>query len=255
MKITKIKRKEGLRHNLGQARRQDSVTGGAEMNFGRHEKFICVNSRGAQGHEKFISVWIKWTRWRSKIQREFPAKIANSSGFSGREQVIFKKKKKRVFIPKMSWNPVSVHKKHENNSGKHQFGLRFALSSLEPINFFGAQSSLGRAQFSFGGAQAVIWGETAPICPPWRRIWFRRFQISRSHVRVSSKMNEMIGSLRPRARFDGEKKQTFGAKRDFLRLKLTEKCSKFLVKHLMAQIFSYVIVYMLICKIILNYFF
>ena len=31
-------------------------------------------------------------------------------------------------------------------------------SSAKPVNFFGAQSSLGGAQFSFGGAQAVIWG-------------------------------------------------------------------------------------------------
>ena len=38
---------------LYQARRQDSVTGGAEINFGGYEKFICVNSRGARGHEKF----------------------------------------------------------------------------------------------------------------------------------------------------------------------------------------------------------
>ena len=44
-------------------------------------------------------------------------------------------------------------------------------SSPEPVNFFGAQSSLGGAQFSFEGAQAVIWGGTAPECPPWRRAW------------------------------------------------------------------------------------
>ena len=37
-----------------QARRQDSVTGGgAEINFGGHEKFIYVNSRGARGHNLF----------------------------------------------------------------------------------------------------------------------------------------------------------------------------------------------------------
>ena len=44
-----------------QARRQDSVTGGggAEINFGGHEKFIYVNSRGARGRKKFIPVWIK----------------------------------------------------------------------------------------------------------------------------------------------------------------------------------------------------
>ena len=43
-------------------------------------------------------------------------------------------------------------------------GLDLHSSSPEPVNFFGAQSSLGGAQFSFGGAQAVIWGGMAPVC-------------------------------------------------------------------------------------------
>ena len=42
-----------------QARRQDSVTEGAEINLGGHEKFIYANSTGTRGHEKFIPVWIK----------------------------------------------------------------------------------------------------------------------------------------------------------------------------------------------------
>ena len=45
-------------------------------------------------------------------------------------------------------------------------GLDLHSSSSEPVNFFGAQSSLGGAQSSFGGAQAVIWGGTAPSMPP-----------------------------------------------------------------------------------------
>ena len=36
-----------------QARRQDSVTGRAEINFGGHEKFFYVNSRGARGAREF----------------------------------------------------------------------------------------------------------------------------------------------------------------------------------------------------------
>ena len=38
-------------------------------------------------------------------------------------------------------------------------------SSPEPINFFGAQSSLGEHNFRFGGAQAVIWGGHGPEMP------------------------------------------------------------------------------------------
>ena len=47
---------------LIQARRQGSVTRGAEINLGGHEKFIYVNSRGARGNKKFISVRIKRKR-------------------------------------------------------------------------------------------------------------------------------------------------------------------------------------------------
>ena len=51
----------------------------------------------------------------------------------------------------------------------HQFGSLLGLdlhsNSHEPVNFFGAQSSLGRHNFRLG-AQAVIWGGTVPECPP-----------------------------------------------------------------------------------------
>ena len=50
------------------------------------------------------------------------------------------------------------------NLGVLDLDLHF--NSPEPVNFFGAQSSLGGAQFSFGGAQAVIWGGHGPGMPP-----------------------------------------------------------------------------------------
>ena len=43
-------------NTLCQAQRQDSVTGGAEINFGWHEKFILCEFDGAREHEKFIPV-------------------------------------------------------------------------------------------------------------------------------------------------------------------------------------------------------
>ena len=75
--------------------------GGIDKFWGGTRSLFCVNSRGAQGHEKFVPVWMKWTTWGAKSQRDFPAKIANSSGFSGRKQVIFKKKRS------------SFHKRHK----------------------------------------------------------------------------------------------------------------------------------------------
>ena len=44
-------------------------------------------------------------------------------------------------------------------------GLDLHSGSAEPINFFGAQSSLGGAQLLIGGTQAVIWG-ARPRMPP-----------------------------------------------------------------------------------------
>ena len=45
-------------------------------------------------------------------------------------------------------------------------GLESHSRSTDPVNFHGAQSSLKEAQFSFGGAQAVIWGERPRKPPP-----------------------------------------------------------------------------------------
>ena len=54
---------ENLLFCVGQARLQNNVTGGAEINFGGARKvFIYVNSKGARGHEKFIRVRIKRKR-------------------------------------------------------------------------------------------------------------------------------------------------------------------------------------------------
>ena len=146
---------------MHQVWRQDSVTGGAELNFGGHEKFIYVNLRGAQGHEKFITVWIKWRRWRPKNQRDFPAEIGNSSGFSGRKQVISKKKK--VFIPKIRFQSTKFTKIPVWQTPVWASICTPAAPSLEISS--GHSPCLGGTIF-VGGAQAVIWGGTAPVCPP-----------------------------------------------------------------------------------------
>ena len=59
----------------------------------------------------------------------------NSEGFSGQNQKskhLFPVENrwfpnKKVFVPKILWNPVWVHKNYKNTGGKHQFGPRFAL--------------------------------------------------------------------------------------------------------------------------------
>ena len=138
-----------MRKRSDQARRQDSVTGGINKFLGGTRSLFCVNSRGAQGHKKFIPVWMKWTRWGAKSQRDFPAEIANSSGFSGRKQVISKKK------------GSSSQKRHKiwcKSSKNTNLDLDLCSKSPDPVNFFGAQSSLGGAQFSFGRNKHSVGG-------------------------------------------------------------------------------------------------
>ena len=104
-----------------------------------------------------------------EIVRDFPAQIGNSSGFSGRKQVI-SKKKKRSSSQKCHEIRCQFTKSTNITLANTNLGLDLHSNSPEPVIFFEAQSSLGGAQFSFGGAQAVIWGGTVPVCPPWRRV-------------------------------------------------------------------------------------
>ena len=49
-------------------------------------------------------------------------------------------------------------------------GLEVHSSGTKPDTFFGAKSSLGRDQFSFGGrGTSGDLGGTAPECPLWHR--------------------------------------------------------------------------------------
>ena len=48
-------------------------------------------------------------------------------------------------------------------------GLDLHSSSPEPVNFFGHNPRLGGAQFSFGEAQAVIWGGHGSVALGLRR--------------------------------------------------------------------------------------
>ena len=140
------------------------------------------------GHEKFIPVWINRKKWRPKKKKKnrkgLRSKISTNSGCHFKILAIFheflseeqkKKKEKKVFIQKALWNPVWVHKNNEITGGKHQFGsLRLDLhfKRLEPVDFFGSQSSLGGTIFVWGGTSTHLGGarpRNAPPPPLWRR--------------------------------------------------------------------------------------
>ena len=107
---------------------------------------------GHGGHKKFIPVWIKWTRWRPKIQRDFSAEIRNSNVFSGRKQVVTKKKRssfQKCHEIRCQFTKIPV--------ANTNLSLDLHSSSPKPVTFFGAQSSLG--------------GSQPRNTPPWRRAW------------------------------------------------------------------------------------
>ena len=129
-----------------QARRQDSVTGGAEINFGGGgtRSLFCVNSRGAREIYPTLDQM-------NKVRRK------NFKGFSGRNRNF-----KRFFRPKtdLQIKRSSSQKRQKilcQSTKNTNLCLDLRFRGPESVNFFGAQSSLG------GHKQPV--GDTAPVCP------------------------------------------------------------------------------------------
>ena len=145
---------------LTQARRQDSVNGGAKINFGgvREVYFVWIreghggtsnlsqSGSSEQGEEqRFKGIF----RPKSEIQAVFPTENRWSP----------KKKKKRSSFQKL-------HEIRCQSTKITNLGLDLHSRSPEPVNFFGAQSSLGgEAEFLLGGGTSCQLGGTAPVCP------------------------------------------------------------------------------------------
>ena len=127
----------------------------------------------------------------SKFARDFPADIGNSSGFSGRKQVISKKKTKkkcllqickrfsgqnrkfkRFFRPKSGGlqtkkTEKGLHPKNVMKSGVSPQKTPIWAPICTPV----APSLLISPGHSpcLGGTSSHL-GGTAPVCPPWRRV-------------------------------------------------------------------------------------
>ena len=96
----------------------------------------------------------RWSPKKKKIRLHW-----NCKGFFGQIR-----KFKRFFWLKtgdlQKKKRCSSQKRHDircQSTKNTNLGLDLYSSSPEPVNFFGAQSSFGGAQF---------WGGTAPVCPP-----------------------------------------------------------------------------------------
>ena len=101
----------------------------------------------------------------TEILSDFPAEIRNSNVFSGRNWVISppKKRSSSQKYHKIRCSPQKLRK--YRSFANTNLGLDLHSSSPKPVNFFEAQSSLGGAQFSFGGARPRN-------APSWRRVCF-----------------------------------------------------------------------------------
>ena len=104
--------------------------GGAEINFeGAREVYLCEFKRGTGAREIYSSLdqtnKKKTPKKRSSVQNfhKFWLSSQNSCDVSR----ILKWRPKKVFVPKVLWNPVWVHKNYENTGGKHQFGPQIPL--------------------------------------------------------------------------------------------------------------------------------
>ena len=130
-----------------QARHEDSVTGGRNKFWGHEKKFIYVISKGAR-REVYSSV--DQTKKEKTKKRSLPQKFyvvrCESSKITKRQFLLA--------------NSTAV------NTNLGVLGLNLHSNSPKSVSFFGAQPSLGEHKFCWGGAQAVIWGSTAPECPP-----------------------------------------------------------------------------------------
>ena len=132
------------------------MTGGAEINFGGHEKFIlCEFERGTGAREIYPSL-DQMNKMRSK----------DSNGFFGRNR-----KFKRFFRPKtgdlQKKKKKGLHPKNVMKSGVSPPIWALICSPVAPSRLISSRHSprLGGTILAWG-AQAVIWGGTAPVCPP-----------------------------------------------------------------------------------------
>ena len=133
------------------------MTGGAETFGGGHKNFNAPNSR----------LWTKKQSFSSRISTNFGVKTKKINisikGLQLKKYTNFHDfwggtTKKMVFIPKSAKKQFLLKNSGMTTSILRVPGLELYSIGTEPVTFFGAQSSLGGAQFSFGG--------TAPECFP-----------------------------------------------------------------------------------------
>ena len=139
-----------------------------------------MNSRRAQGHEKFIPAWIKRTQNKVKTKKKkiFSSKISTNSGYCLKIHAIFNKflsedQKKKILsqnIYEIRYESTKITKIWAVKTNLKVLGLELHSNSPEPVNFFGAQSSVlawGSTIFIWGGTSSHLGGTQ------WRQVCFK----------------------------------------------------------------------------------
>ena len=150
------------------------MTGGSEINFGGHENFILCEFERGKGAGEIYPGLVQIKMVRSK----------DSKGFSGRKRKFkryfrpktgdLQKKKSSLILRGIFW-PQS-EKKRSSSQKRHEIRCQSTKNTIwawicTPVApslliSSGHSHRLGGRNFRLGGAQAVIWGGTAPVCPP-----------------------------------------------------------------------------------------
>ena len=138
------------------ARRQDSETGGgAEINFGgAREVYLCEFERGTWAREIYSSV-----DQTNKVKTKKKGSSAQFHNYRLKILTIFheflSENQKNGLCPKSfiksGVSPQKLQKYVQENTNLGVSGLDLHSNSPKPVNFFGAQSSLGGPKQSFGG--------------------------------------------------------------------------------------------------------
>ena len=151
------------------------MTRGAEINFwGAREVYLCEFERGTLAREIYSSVdqtnkvKTKKKGLQFKNFHKFWLSSQNSCDFSRILLVKTKKKSSSQKFYEIWCDSTKITKIRAVNTNLGVSGLDLHSNSQEPVNFFGAQSSLGGTIFVWVGTSCHL-GGMAPECPPWRR--------------------------------------------------------------------------------------
>ena len=133
--------------------------GEKKLIWGEREIYSCEFEKSTGAREIYSSVdQTKKVKTKKKV---FSTKNYTNSGYGLEILAIFleflnEDQKKKVFVPKVLWNPVWIRAVNTNSG---VLSLDFHSTSSEPVNFFGAQSSVA------GGTSSHLGGHR-PGMPP-----------------------------------------------------------------------------------------